>query len=205
MKSKKAILSFEHNEILEETIKTYNKIYKNSSRSVELKQIETNKFEIAVSDDGKLLPYGIYDIASFIGSRIFREKFKLSLCNKRERIYKRIYDSTTPPTDENKTIIFDSKEIKIELTKTTGINSSIDTIIPYISEEDYKIIIDLCELKKIEYFNSVSYKTKNDFSINYSIQENYLMIFGVDLKYGKEDYKVDLEGIFELKPINYDI
>ncbi|XRE42168.1 hypothetical protein ACIVBQ_000372 [Tenacibaculum discolor] len=205
MKSRKAILSFEHNEILEETIKTYNKIYKNSSRSVELKQIETNKFEIAVSDDGKLLPYGIYDIASFIGSRIFREKFKLSLCNKRERIYKRIYDSTTPPTDENKTIIFDSKEIKIELTKTTDINSSIDTIIPYISEEDYKIIIDLCELKKIEYFNSVSYKTKNDFSINYSIQENYLMIFGVDLKYGKEDYKVDLEGIFELKPINYDI
>ncbi|MCO7186726.1 hypothetical protein NH341_14990 [Tenacibaculum sp. XPcli2-G] len=205
MKSKKAILSFEHNEILEETIKTYNKIYKNSSRSVELKQIETNKFEIAVSDDGKLLPYGIYDIASFIGSRIFREKFKLSLCNKRERIYKRIYNSTTPPTDENKTIIFDSKEIKIELIKTTGINSSINTIIPYISEEDYKIIIDLCELKKIEYFNSVSYKTKNDFSINYSIEENYLMIFGVDLKYGKEDYKVDLEGIFELKPINYDI
>lgn len=199
MKKETANLEFENTTLLKEVVEKYNWIYRNTSRKCELKINQDKSNKISISDDGKLLPYGLFEIGTYIGSRLIYESYKIELVGWTKKIQKTVFEEEFHPKNETINLFLKDEELNFTIKNATGINSAIGTIKPFINESDFLKIAQFSEFDEIKNLKSKNYLTRNQYRINYSIVKNYLLIFGVDLRYGKDYYRIDLESAFEIK------
>jgi hypothetical protein len=205
MISQKAKFKFNDIDLLEKTVDKFNELYSNTSRNVDLVNLESNSFEIIVTDDGNLLPYGIFNIGTSIGSQMFYKNYRIKLTGKWNRLNKTIYQSSKHPKDEFESIMFDKTEVLVDIKKSTGVSAAIGIIKPFLSNDDFNQVVTNCKFQKIGNPLSNIYTTENGLRINYTIQDNYLIIFGAKLEYGKSNFRVDLDSIYEIELPDYEI
>lgn len=205
MKKEIASIKFEDSILLKEVVEKYNWRYGKTSRKCELISDELGNHKITMIDDGKLLPFGIFDIGYSIGEKWMFENYRIKLTGWYKIFDLTLFESKEYPQKEIKQIELKEKHIvDLEIKKATSPNAAIGGIKNYLEESDYGRICSLSKFKLIPNIKSKIYQTKNNLRISYSTTDNYLFIFGTDLRYGKEYYRIDLESVFEIERPNYD-
>lgn len=206
MIEEKAILEFQDSELLAEVIEQYNKRYSRTSRKCETKEIKPNLYEIKLKDDGKLIPYGIFELGVAIGEKWMSKNYRIKLTGWYKLIKETIYEKQNYPGSEIVSIkLKDDQLFEAQIKKFTSVNSSFGIIRPYLEEEDFDQIASLSEFKLVPNIKSKIYQTDKSLRINFIVKDNYLLIFGTDLKNRSDYYRVDLESVFEIEKHKYDI
>ncbi len=201
----KAYLQTENVKDLHEVINWLNERYKLGSRSFSIVENSGNNYEINVNDKSDLIPYGIFEVGSYIGQKWMRKNYRLELGNWQESINKTLFKDEYYPKYEKVNLSLNNKEInEFKVRNAIGITSSLDTLKPFLSQEDYSRIIKFSEFNQIPNIKSFLYTSKEGLNINYHIVNDKLLIFGVKSDYSKEEFEIKLISAFEIKKTNYD-
>jgi hypothetical protein len=205
MRREKANLEFEETGLLLEVIEKYNWMYRNTSRKCDLNLKKTGIHELTITDDGNLIPYGIFEIGTYIGNRLIYDNYRIKLTGWRKLFHETVHESEFHPQEEKITLTLkENEEVILKIKSATGINSGIGNLKPFLMEKDFLDITEFSQFKEIKYFETINHQTRNNLRINYTIIEKYLLIFGVDLRYGENFYRVDLESVFEINKPEHD-
>jgi len=197
MKVEEANLYYEDSDLLEEVVKWYNHSHRNSTRSCELTIGHQSQHRLKVIDKVELMPYGLHDIGTQIGHMEMKAKFRIKLTGWFESHNKTIYKSDNHPTNETFSIITQNDtQQNIPVRSATGINSNFATVKQYLFEEDIEQIEDKSNLHKL---TPSTFQTSSHKRLNFFIQENNLILFGTDLRYGKNHYEIDLDSIYGIE------
>lgn len=204
MKKETALLEFEDLELLKTVIENYNQVYRNSSRRCVLKTKSPFEHEIEITDDGQLLPYGIFEIGRHIGYQLMYKNYRIRLTGWKQNFHQTIFESENHPVEESVFLTLENNEaINFKIKKATGYDSEIETVMPFISQSDFEEISTFSLIQIIRHLHWTEQKTQRGLRINYLITGKYLLIFGVDLRYGQNYYRIDLESVYEItKPEN---
>jgi hypothetical protein len=196
MKTETAQIKYQDSKFLEYVVDKYNHSHRKSTRSCELSINDNGNHKISIIDEADLIPYGIFDIGIQIGFIDMHNNFRLELKSWAKKYSEIIFDSNIYPKDELYEIeLKDGQHHKIPIRNIVGINSSIGNIKPFINKDDF---IKIYEKSNFQIIRSSTVMTQKNKRINYYIQDNYLFLFGVDLKYSPNHYQIELESIFEI-------
>lgn len=202
----KAYLKYENIDDLREVVNWLNERYKLGSRTFSLIEKIEGKHEVTVTDKSDLIPYGIFEIGSYIGQKWMRNNYRLELGEWQESINQLLFKDVYYPKYEKVKLSFKNSLIEeFEVRNALGITSSLDTIKPFLSEQNYFRIAQFCEFKKVEYVNSHVYTSNDGLKLNYHIINDQLLIFGTKADYTNKDYEVRLISAFEIKIPKHDI
>lgn len=205
MRTEKAKLEFGDSKLLEEVVNNYNWVYRNSSRHCDLRIGSYLIHEIEITDDGKLLPYGIFEIGRHIGYRLMYDNYRIRLSGWRKSFHQTIYEGEIFPQGESMTVkLKNDEENTFDIRKAAIQDAEIQTIMPFISKEDFGEIVQFSAFQETQQGNWTTRKTQHNLSINYLLAGNFLLIFGVDIRYGGNHYRVDLESAYEIQRPEHD-
>jgi len=205
MKEEKAVLEFDELSLIQNVINQYNWRYSKTSRRCEVNSNKLGRHEISIIDDGKLVPFGIFDLGYSIGVKWMNENYRIELTGWYKKFHKTIHEEKKHPKNEEISIeLKGDTKINLKIKKATLPNSNISTIKPYLHQRDFTQISNLSEFKILPNLKTKIFQTKNNLNLNYVTKDNYLFIFGTDLRSGKDYYKIDLESVFEIKRPDYD-
>lgn len=197
MKKETAYLEYRDSEFLKYVVEKYNHSHRKSTRSCELEIIGDGKHQISIVDEVDLMPYGIFDIGTQIGFVDMHNNFRIELKIWGKNYNQVIFNSNTFPKLETYNVeIKEGQIVSIPIHKSVGINSSIGNLKPYLTKDDF---IKIYEKSNFQIVRSSTVQTQKKKRINYYIQDNYLFLFGVDIRYSPNHYQIELESVYEIQ------
>jgi len=201
----KACLKYEDHNELSKAIKRLNDRYRLGSRAFDLKINAGGKHEIKVTDKSDLVPYGIFEIGTYLGQNWMHKYFRIELGDWQKSINKELFkDEYYPQYEKVKIALRKNQIVEFKIKDAIGITSSINTIKPFLNHNCYKRIAEYSEFKLIENTNSKIHISKDDLMLNYHILSDQLLIFGIKIDYTNNHYEVKLISVFEIKKSEYD-
>lgn len=204
MRIEQANLEFEDIELLQAAVRAFNWDHRNTSRKCALKLNPSGIHEITVEDNGNLIPFGLFEIGTYIGYRQMYTNYRIRLGGWRKSFHRTIFEGDFYPQEEMMPLMLNGADgITLQLKSATGYDSGIETIRPFLSQEDFQGITEFSQFREIKHPNATDYKTWQNQKINYSIVGKYLLLFGVDIRYTPAYCRIDMETVFEInKPEN---
>lgn len=197
MKKETAYIEYEETEFLKYVVEKYNHSHRKSTRSCELQINDDGNHKITIVDEAELIPYGIFDIGTQIGFVEMNSNFRIKVKALVKNYNQVIFDSDNFPKLETfKVKIEENKNVTIPIRNSVSINSSIGNLKPYLTKEDF---ITIYEKSDFQIVRSSAVQTQKNKRINYYIQDNYLFLFGIDIRYSPNHYQIELESVYEIQ------
>lgn len=197
MKKEIAYIEYKETEFLKYVVERYNHSHRKSTRSCELQINNDGNHKITIVDEAELMPYGIFDIGTQIGFVEMNSNFRIKVKALVKNYFEVIFESDNYPTFETFRVEIDEDEIvTIPIRNSVGINSSIGNLKPYLTKEDF---ITIYEKSNFQIVRSSTVHTQKNKRINYYIQDNYLFLFGIDIRYSPNYYQIELESVYEIQ------
>jgi len=197
MKKETAYIEYKDTEFLKYVVEKYNYSHRKSTRSCELQINDDGNHKITIVDEAELMPYGIFDIGTQVGFVEMNNNFRIKVKALVKNYNEVIFDGDIYPTFETvKVEIEDDEYVTIPIRNSVGINSSIGNLKPYLTKEDF---VTIFEKSNFQIVRSSTVQTQKSKRINYYIQDNYLFLFGIDIRYSPNHYQIELESVYEIQ------